>query len=41
MRIEAAPRRHETGADVKHAPACADSIYVALAEVDVYPPRSD
>ena len=52
MRTEAAQSRHEAGADIKHAPACADSIYAALAEVggdaideggevDAHPPRSD
>ena len=39
--LEVAQRRHEAGADIKHAPACADSIYAALAEVDAHPPRSD
>jgi hypothetical protein len=41
MRTEAAPRRHEADADIKHALACADSLYAALAEVDAHRPRSD
>jgi hypothetical protein len=41
MRTEAAQRSHEAGADIKRAPARADSIYAALAEADAHPPRSD